>query len=258
MAESDVEAATQPSGDEAHLEGVAVLASDSTDCAAADGPNSSAEGAGETTAACSIGGGEGPSSSTDGVSGRAPGSDSKHRLHHSWCLWALLRDQSSKDNWQGSQTKVVDFDTVEDFWRAWKHIKRLSKLGTIDLSMFKKGIWPAWEDETCKQGGRWIAKLDSKIPAEDLDEVWLNVVLKLIGEDFDDGQIVCGAVASGRAKGSAKVALWLSDREKDKVVPIGRAFATVLQETACFTGAIAFEDFSDGGKAIFSLRDQVE
>mmetsp|Transcript_16934 Transcript_16934/g.31634 ORF Transcript_16934/g.31634 Transcript_16934/m.31634 type:complete len:247 (-) Transcript_16934:39-779(-) len=181
----------------------------------------------------------------------------KHPLHNTWCLWVLLHNQSTKDNWQGSQMNVHAFSTVEDFWRLFNNIRMPSKLGSVDLSVFKKDINPAWEDETCKHGGRWLAKLE-KTRQEDFDTLWLDLVLTIIGEGFDDvgGQSVCGAVVSSRPKGNSKVALWLSEREEEKVLPVGRAFLAVLRSwTGGFTGDIHFEDFGAGGQAVYSLSE---
>lgn len=80
--------------------------------------------------------------------------------------------------------------------------------------------------------------------------------MTIIGENFEDigGQCVCGAVVSSRKKDNKKLALWLSEREESTVMPIGRAFYRLLQENGGFTGEIAFEDFGDNSKAIFSLN----
>eukprot|EP00928_Gymnodinium_smaydae_P089956 TRINITY_DN73825_c0_g1_i1.p1 TRINITY_DN73825_c0_g1~~TRINITY_DN73825_c0_g1_i1.p1 ORF type:complete len:221 (+),score=63.40 TRINITY_DN73825_c0_g1_i1:260-922(+) len=183
----------------------------------------------------------------------------KHRLQHTWCLWALLRDQSTKDDWHGSQMNVREFSFVEDFWRVQNNIKRPSQFGVADFSFFKKDIAPAWEDEACRRGGRWVAKLD-KGKAEVLDEAWLTLMLTLMGENFQDvnGACVCGAVVSSRAKGGGKVALWLSEREEAKVRPIGEAFLSVLKGAGCNVETVSFEDFAreqaspasgDGAKA---------
>lgn len=182
----------------------------------------------------------------------------KHPLHNTWCLWVLLHNQSTKDNWQGSQTNVHAFSTVEDFWRLFNNVRMPSKLGSVDLSVFKKDIHPAWEDETCKHGGRWLAKLE-KTRLEDFDTLWLDLVLTIIGEGFEDvgGQSVCGVVASSRPKGNSKVALWLSEREEEKVLPLGRAFLAMLRGwTGGFTNDIHFEAFGAGGEAVYSLSDQ--
>ena len=39
-----------------------------------------------------------------------------------------------------------------------------------------------------------------------LDQLWLNILLAMIGEQFDEGDEICGAVASVRAR-QEKIAL---------------------------------------------------
>lgn len=176
----------------------------------------------------------------------------KHQLQCTWCVWVLLHNSSVKENWQHSQMNVHSFSTVEDFWRLFNNIKAPSKLGSADFSIFKKDVAPAWEDEVCRQGGRWLAKVD-KMKSQDMDQLWLNVVLRILGEGFgEEGSCICGAVVSPRAKNS-KVALWISDREEAKVMAIGRAYLQVLQESG-FTGDLAFEDFQSQEKGAFLLQ----
>ena len=48
-----------------------------------------------------------------------------------------------------------------------------------------------WEDDYNKQGGRWLINLDKKQRNSCLDNFWLEVMLCLIGESFeDDSQLV--------------------------------------------------------------------
>lgn len=48
-----------------------------------------------------------------------------------------------------------------------------------------------WEDDYNKQGGRWLINLDKKQRMTCLDNFWLEVMLCLIGESFeDDSQLV--------------------------------------------------------------------
>lgn len=175
----------------------------------------------------------------------------KHPLQCTWCLWVLLHSHSAKDNWQHSQTNVASFDSVEEFWRLFNNIKRPSRLGVVDLSIFKKDVWPAWEDETCRHGGRWIAKVDKMRP-QDFDELWLTLILTVIGEEMSDaGQCICGAVFSCRTK-SSKMAVWISERQKEKALPVGHAFRKVLQD-AGHSGSLAFEGFDKTEKVAFSI-----
>ena len=54
------------------------------------------------------------------------------------------------------------------------HIHAPSRLENADYSIFKKGVTPAWEDPACRNGGRWIVKLE-KVRAASLDELWLSL-----------------------------------------------------------------------------------
>lgn len=63
----------------------------------------------------------------------------KHPLHHAWTLWYLEADRSK--SWEEMQNIVTTFETVEDFWSLFNHIKQPSeiKMGN-DYSLFKEGI----------------------------------------------------------------------------------------------------------------------
>ena len=59
------------------------------------------------------------------------------------------------------------------------------------VAKFQEGIKPMWEDDYNKHGGRWLINLDKKQRMTCLDNFWLEVMLCLIGESFeDDSQLV--------------------------------------------------------------------
>eukprot|EP00064_Thunnus_orientalis_P000242 superscaffoldBa00000012_g242 len=94
-----------------------------------------------------------------------------------------------------------------------------------DYSLFKDGIEPMWEDERNRRGGRWLITLSKQQRKADLDRFWLETLLCLVGEAFDDySDDVCGAVINVRAKGD-KIAIWTTDYEnKDAITHIGRVY----------------------------------
>nr|CAD7570252.1 unnamed protein product [Timema californicum] len=146
----------------------------------------------------------------------------KHPLQNMWTLWYYENDRNK--NWEENQREVTSFDTVEDFWSLFHHIKQASELKQgCDYSLFKKGILPMWEDDANKRGGRWLINLEKKHRGHDLNNYWLEVLLCLIGEAFDDyHEDVCGAVVNIRAKGD-KIGIWTSDALKSQsVVEIGK------------------------------------
>lgn len=78
-----------------------------------------------------------------------------------------------------------------------------------------------WEADQNKYGGRWVINIDKK-QQQELDDLWLETLLCLIGEGFnlcsDD---ICGAVVGARPKGF-KISVWTSNAESaDSVMEIG-------------------------------------
>ena len=88
-----------------------------------------------------------------------------------------------------------------------------------------------------------------------MDEMWLNLILALIGEqtfEDTDNDLVCGAVLSSRAKGTSKLALWMKTTSKDPVDRVGNKYMEILRNTSggavCAGVAgfdkVSFENFS--------------
>ncbi|XP_033369662.1 eukaryotic translation initiation factor 4E isoform X2 [Parus major] len=141
-----------------------------------------------------------------------------------WALWFFKNDKSK--TWQANLRLISKFDTVEDFWALYNHIQLSSNLMPgCDYSLFKDGIEPMWEDEKNKRGGRWLITLNKQQRRSDLDRFWLETLLCLIGESFDDySDDVCGAVVNVRTKGD-KIAIWTTECEnRDAVTHIGRVY----------------------------------
>lgn len=98
--------------------------------------------------------------------------ESKHLLEHRWCLFMLQDgERRTQESWNDSQVEVHRFNTVEDFWCMVNHIHPPSNIGVSDYSLFKEGIKPAWEDPAVSQGGRWVAKLPTKLLTADRKSV---------------------------------------------------------------------------------------
>jgi len=105
----------------------------------------------------------------------------------------------------------------------------------LDYYLFKEGIKPMWEDPSNVNGGRWLViassyvvfrfklinyfcvQVDKQKRQNKLDQYWLEVMMAVIGEQFEElGDHICGAVVNIRQKGD-KVALWTRDAQADEV-----------------------------------------
>ncbi|XP_015754120.1 PREDICTED: eukaryotic translation initiation factor 4E-1A-like [Acropora digitifera] len=60
----------------------------------------------------------------------------KHPLQNKWALWFYKTDKAK--SWKANLRLVTSFDTVEDFWAVYNHIKAASRLQSgCDYSLFK-------------------------------------------------------------------------------------------------------------------------
>ncbi|XP_076044468.1 eukaryotic translation initiation factor 4E-1A-like isoform X2 [Oratosquilla oratoria] len=152
----------------------------------------------------------------------------KHPLQNKWTLWFYKHDKNR--SWEDSQIEIASFDTVEDFWALYNHIEVASLLPIgCDYSLFKQGIKPMWEDERNKKGGRWLINLCKQQRSSELDNFWLEVLLLLVGESFEDhSDDICGAVVNVRPKGD-KIGVWTGDSKKpESILRIGKKLKSSL------------------------------
>lgn len=153
----------------------------------------------------------------------------KHPLQCRWALWYLKADRNK--DWEDCLKQVAVVDTVEDFWALYNNIQMASGLNWgSDYYLFKEGIKPMWEDENNVKGGRWLVVVDKQRRAQLLDHYWIELLMAIIGEQFEEyGEQICGAVVNVRQKGD-KVSLWTRDSLKDDVnLRIGQILKAKLE-----------------------------
>lgn len=157
---------------------------------------------------------------------------SLHPLEQAWCLWFFKGDRNAE--WEENLRYITSFDNVEGFWSLFNHLETPSNLpSNTDYSLFKEDIEPKWEDDLNRHGGRWIFVLKRQPPAHQalLDQLWLEFVLALIGEQdcFGTlGRLINGAVVSVRAK-VFRIALWIGDASaEDAILKIGHYMKSIL------------------------------
>ena len=114
-----------------------------------------------------------------------------HPLERPWTMWFMNGDTKNKnkaiiDNgseWNQGLIELYTFDTVEDFWAVYNHIQLPAKLRLKnDYMVFRSGVRPEWEDTTNRGGGMWKLILPSKMRSTDLDRMWLETLLSMIGK----------------------------------------------------------------------------
>ncbi|ORY07441.1 eukaryotic translation initiation factor 4E [Basidiobolus meristosporus CBS 931.73] len=119
-----------------------------------------------------------------------------HPLHFTWVFWFMHRQPGQKiTNYESAMKKIASFSSIEDFWAVYSHLRRPHELPTIsDYHLFKQGVRPVWEDEANINGGKWIIRFKKGLASR----YWENLVLAVIGDQFEVGSEICGAVLSIR------------------------------------------------------------
>ncbi|KAF9551392.1 Eukaryotic translation initiation factor 4E type 2 [Mortierella hygrophila] len=161
-------------------------------------------------------GGVGVGAGGAGTVATALPSGSLHPLHFNWVFWFMHRAPGSKIlNYESSMKKIATFGSasVEDFWAVYSHLKRPHELPNVsDYHLFKQGVRPVWEDATNINGGKWIVRLKKGLASR----YWENLVMAVIGDQFDVGSEICGVVLSIRG-GEDILSLWNQSAHEGRI-----------------------------------------
>ena len=84
----------------------------------------------------------------------------------------------AKEKYELQVKKIADFDTIEDFWSIFQHLRKPDSFRPgIEYFMFKEPVKPLWEDENNKNGGRFTIKLKRGYTTI----IWEEMIFALIG-----------------------------------------------------------------------------
>ena len=84
----------------------------------------------------------------------------------------------AKEKYESQVKKIAEFDTIEDFWDIFQHLRKPDSCRPgIEFFMFKGDIKPLWEDENNKNGGRFSIKLKQGYTTI----IWEEMIFTLIG-----------------------------------------------------------------------------
>lgn len=142
-----------------------------------------------------------------------------HPLQYKWD-WMYkpkiaYSNQSEKD-WLSDYKKIWVCDTIENFWRLYNNIPNWNDLSSGTMyAMFKKGINPSWEDEYNEGGFSWILYISQRVPNSGVEEIYLNILLMLIGNTFEYNILLNGCTFEKKARGD-KIVFWFRKNNSEK------------------------------------------
>lgn len=152
--------------------------------------------------------------------------DKKHPLEFPWSFWV---HDTLETEWQKAMCHLCDFDTVEDFWRLFNHLKPQWQSQRYNYNLFKKGIAPEWEDPQNGAGGRW--NIGAPLRGETLQSVWMELCLLVTG-GLELGPLTqyVNGIYMARRDHSYRVSVWLSTRAEGIVLQIGEKIRDTLRK----------------------------
>ena len=111
----------------------------------------------------------------------------KTKLENKFAFWyriddiiqyQLQKQALDKKEYEVQVKKIAEFDTVEDFWGIFQHLRKPDSCRAgIEYFMFKEPIKPMWEDENNKNGGR----ISIKLRKDYTTIIWEEMIFALIG-----------------------------------------------------------------------------
>ncbi|KAL0482892.1 translation initiation factor 4E [Acrasis kona] len=138
-------------------------------------------------------------------------SKKKQSLHTAYSFWFFRKERGGSEEYEENMKKIGDFETVDGFWGFYSHLVRPNDMPLpSDYHLFRKGIKPMWEDENNLKGGKWMIRLKK----EYTPRLWEDLLLAVVGDQFDVGDELCGVVLSLRDHDIISVWNRTADNEK--------------------------------------------
>ena len=159
--------------------------------------------------------------------------DENNKLQDKFSFWyrivdtSLLNQKTDESQYANTVKKIADFDTVEDFWKIFQHLKKPEQLQNgIEFQLFKNEIKPLWEDEANQRGGR----VSIKIKKDYTSLVWEEIIFNLIGGTLPEKikEEINGLVLSIR-KDYNFIQVWFKTYEKNNINEINKCLREILQ-----------------------------
>ena len=160
----------------------------------------------------------------------------KTKLENKFSFWYRISDDIyqthgkyaiDKKEYENQVKKIAEFDTIEDFWAIFQHLRKPDSCKPgIEFQMFKEPVKPLWEDENNKNGGRISIKLRKDFTTI----IWEEMIFALIGnvlpKEIKDE--INGIIVSSRREFNT-LQIWFKNFEAKNNDNIGACIRDLLQ-----------------------------
>ena len=144
--------------------------------------------------------------------------------------------------WDNVTTISEPIKTIADFWTYFNAYGNLQDLPEkCDLYLFRDNIKPQWENDENKFGGKWIINLEQLYQHDDdssirndnklyiINEVWLRVVLGLIGEQYYLGCELINGVSLNVRHNGMRCSIWTTNIDPKEQQQLGTSIRTIAE-----------------------------
>ena len=160
----------------------------------------------------------------------------KTKLENKFSFWYRISDDIyqtqgkyaiDKKEYENQVKKIAEFDTIEDFWAIFQHLRKPDSCKPgIEFQMFKEPVKPMWEDENNKNGGRISIKLRKDFTTI----IWEEMIFALIGDVLpkEIKDEINGIIVSSKREFNT-LQIWFKNFEAKKNDNIGACIRDLLQ-----------------------------
>lgn len=141
-----------------------------------------------------------------------------------WCHLMLdpstIRKNQKSSDYEVDLTKIGEFNDMNSFWEVYQHIKKPGSVDCcLEYQIFKDEIWPTWEDQHNKQGGKFSFLLEKNMSSL----VWEDMLISFCGGVIPFYEEINGITISMR-KTYDVAQIWFKEFNKEKCTEMRNAF----------------------------------
>jgi len=140
--------------------------------------------------------------------------------------YQLQKQTLDRKDYEVQVKKIAEFDTVEDFWGIFQHLRKPDSCRAgIEYFMFKEPIKPMWEDESNKNGGRISIKLRKDFTTIIWEEMIFTLIGGILPKEMKDE--INGIVVTSRKEYNT-LQIWFKTYEDDIICDLEQCIRDIL------------------------------
>lgn len=136
------------------------------------------------------------------------------KFHTPWRMYHVSKQKGQNitmQDYKDGRRCYPMIESIADFWQQICNVPMPTELKVThreDMYFFRGGIEPEWEDPSATGGGIFKLELSQKSHRNGLiNNLWYELLMAVVGERFDNGELITGVVFSRRQK-EDRICIW--------------------------------------------------